>query len=209
VANNWTRILRAIGVFIAFVFFTTAFTPLSNYTAQWFAPDPALKRSEAIVVLGSKILRGGMLDNESLRRATYGIELYKKGLAPIIIFSGPHSGDDPSLIEAEARSKLASAMGVPSDAIFKEEAANTTREESIRISRTLAVRNIHRILLVTESLHMRRAKYVFERAGIEVFPAPSDNFAIAAVSPDQRLFLAIRIVQESIALAYYRLAGYI
>ena len=53
------------------------------------------------------------------------------------------------MTEAELRTKLALTMGVPRDAIIKEEKANTTREESIRISAQLASRGVHDILLVT------------------------------------------------------------
>jgi uncharacterized SAM-binding protein YcdF (DUF218 family) len=100
-------------------------------------------------------------------------------------------------------------MGIPPAAILKEETANTTHEESIHISSTLRGRNAARILLVTESLHMRRASQVFERAGLQVQPAASADYPAIVRSPGDRLWLAMRIAQESIALIYYRLAGYI
>src|SRR5207249_11911 len=105
--------------------------------------------------------------------------------------------DDGTGSEAELRLRLAVTVGVPEQAILKEETGNTTREESAAISELLAARNVHRILLVTESLHMRRAKYVFEHAGVEVHAVPADDFAVAAVSPADRILLTARIVQES------------
>ena len=130
-------------------------------------------------------------------------------MAPLIVLSGTGRADEPNPTEAEIRAKLAAAMGIPSEAILKEETANTTREESAHIAAQLRQRNVSRILLVTESLHMRRAKLVFERAGLQVLPAASADYSIALVSPGDRLWLAIRIMQESTALIYYRMAGYI
>ena len=67
--------------------------------------------------------------------------------------------DPPS--EPEIGVQVAQDMGIPAEVVLLEENANTTREESIRLRKTLVLRNTGRILLVTESLHMRRAKWVF------------------------------------------------
>lgn len=200
--------LRSLGLFVVLSFLGVVLTPVSNYTAREFAIRPDIKPSGAIVVLGGGVWKGGMLDNESLRRTVHGIELYKNNLAPTIIFSGPASDQEPEVSEAAVRAQLALTMGVPRQAIVEDALANTTREESIRISGILHSLNIDSILLVTESLHMRRAAYVFERAGIAVSPAPSDNFYIAAISSGERLRLSARIAEETAALTYYRLAGY-
>jgi uncharacterized SAM-binding protein YcdF (DUF218 family) len=100
-------------------------------------------------------------------------------------------------------------MGIPPEAIIKIETSMTTREESIHTASVLRQRNMHRIILVTESLHMRRAKLVFERSGLEVLPAISTDYPGAILRPGGRLWLAMRLMQESAALVYYRLAGYI
>jgi uncharacterized SAM-binding protein YcdF (DUF218 family) len=202
VAKNIDRILGVAGVFAAVVFFATALTPIVNYASAHFAIKPVVKPSGAIVVLGGGVWNGGMLSDESLRRTVHGIELYKTKLAPLIVFSGPEG-------EAEIRTELALTMGIPQNAIIKNDTSNTTREESIDISEILESRDVHSILLVTESLHMRRALYLFQRTGLEVYPVPSDNFTEAATSTGRRFELAARIVEESAALIYYRIAGYI
>src|SRR5262249_16088836 len=129
-------------------------------------------------------------------------------LAALIVFSGPPRRDDPQRTEAEQRSVLAQNMGIPVEAILKEETANTRRDEAVRISRLLMHRGLRKILQVTDSLHLRRSKLVFEGTGLYVYPAASDDYSVSAVSPKDRLFLASRVIEESAALAYYRLAGY-
>ena len=204
----WDRIIRGLGTLVAVVFLSVTLTPLSNFAGRIFTPAPERKPSDAIVVLAGGLKHGGSLQEESLRRAIAGIEVYKQGLAPILVLSGRNRLNEPQPTEAEQRSKLAQTMGIPAEAILKEETANTTREEAVRISRLLMHRGLRRILLVTASLHLRRAKLAFESTGLEVFPVPSDDYPAAAISPEDRLRLAGAIVRESTALAYYRLAGY-
>lgn len=206
----WERIIRGLGVVTVITFIVVTLTPAGNAVGRRIAViSPRLQPADAIVVLGAGLLGGGALNEESMRRAIAGIELFKKGMAPIIVFSGTARPDSSGLTEAEVRAKLAESMGIPPGAIFKEETANTTREESIHIGKTLRGRNAVKILLVTESLHMLRARHVFERAGLDVQPAVSADYPALLRSPGDRLWLAMRIAQESSALIYYRLAGYI
>ena len=207
--SYWQRIIRGLGVLTVVLFLVVALTPISNRVGRRMAIDPDVRPGGAIVVLAAGIMKGGDLGDESMRRAVRGIELCKKNFAPLIVLSGKAAPDQPVPTEAEVRAKLAEIAGIAPHAILKEETANTTREESIRISALLKERGVGRILLVTESLHMRRAKLVFERAGLEVFAAPSDDYSAAMKSPGDRLFLVKRIAQESAALLYYRLAGYL
>src|SRR6516225_5243286 len=90
--------LRWIGVTVTLAMIVSAFTPLWNAAGRRLAVKPVLEPADAIVVLGGGV-RGGELGAESLRRTIYGIELYKRGLAPILVFSGPRPLDDSSLAE--------------------------------------------------------------------------------------------------------------
>jgi uncharacterized SAM-binding protein YcdF (DUF218 family) len=183
----------------------TAITPFSNVLGRQFGSNSDVRPSGAIVVLGAGVTRGGMLNNESLRRVIRGIELYREGLAPVLVLSGASPDGDATLGEANVRAKLAATMGVPADAIIQETTANTTQEEAIHIGQSLRERGVREILLVTESLHMRRAKLVFEKAGLEVHPAVSADYSISAAAPADRFRLMLRLMQEATALVYVRL----
>jgi uncharacterized SAM-binding protein YcdF (DUF218 family) len=209
VTRGKEQALRLLGVITTIVFLIVALTPVSNILGKYFTPVSQNQPADAIVVLAAGVMRGGSLEDESLRRTLAGIALHRQGLAPILVVSGKGRPDEPEITEAEQRSKLAQQMGIAAETILKEETANTTREEAVRISRLLMHRGLRKILLVTESLHLRRAKQVFESAGLEVFPAASDDYAIGATSPAARLWLAARVIKETAALAYYRVAGYI
>ena len=205
----WERIIRGLGFVGVITFIVVTLTPASNVVGRYMAVNSSrLQPADAIVVLGAG-MDGGVLNDESMRRLIAGIELFKKGMAPILVLSGPPRADSPGFTEAAVREKLAELMGIPPGAILKQEAANTTREESLDIAQTLRGRNARKILLVTESLHMRRARALFERAGLEVQPAVSTDYPSLRDSPGARLSLAMRIARESGAFLYYRLAGYI
>jgi uncharacterized SAM-binding protein YcdF (DUF218 family) len=203
---TWGRGVHYLGVFTLTAFFITAATPLANTIGRRFeVTSDKLQPADAIIVLAAGVMRNGALNSESMRRAIAGIQFYKLGLAPILVLSGPgRSGT-----EAEVRTKLAETMGIPPAAILTETTAHTTFEESIHISRVLHRRGAERVLLVTDSVHMRRAVRVFEHAGLNVQAASSADDPAAVTSSVERLWLAMRIAQESVALIYYRLAGYV
>jgi uncharacterized SAM-binding protein YcdF (DUF218 family) len=208
--TTWRRIIRGLGVLTIIGTLVVCATPAINILADRLAVNESVKPSgaDAIVVLGAGLIHADLLKEESMRRLMRGVELYKQGLAPLVIVLGSGLPGEPSSSEAEVRSRLASAMGIPPDAIIQVE-TTTTREESTQTASLLRPRDLHRIILVTESLHMRRAKLVFERAGFEVWPGVSANYPAALSLPADRLWLAMRVAQESAALIYYRLAGYI
>jgi uncharacterized SAM-binding protein YcdF (DUF218 family) len=210
VTRVWERIIRGLGIVTVAVFIIIALTPAGNVVGRRFGVvSGQLKRADAIVVLGAGVLHNGVLSEQSMRRAIAGIALFRRDMAPRIVLSGPGRTDSINPSEAGVRAKLAVAMGIPPGAILMEETAKTTREEAIHIANTLQARDATRILLVTDSLHMRRAVRVFERSGLHVQPAVSDDYSSSAVSPGDRLWLAMRICQESAALVYYKIAGYI
>ena len=73
---------------------------------------------------------------------------------------------------------------------------------------TLRVRGARRILLVTDSLHLVRARPLFEQAGLQVLPAPTDDRLAEVSTPSARVALALHLLQEGLARLYYRVAGY-
>jgi len=187
------------------LFFATAFTPLAQALTLWMAVEPQLVPSDAIVVLGATVSPSGILSSESTRRTDHAIDLYQRGLAPRLILLG--GARDSGAIEAEIRAKLARLHSIPADAILTESRARTTREEAARVRDLARSRGIRTVLLVTNSGHMARARPLFERAGFEVHPAPSDT-DFEPTAPEARLMLMRGLLQEVLGWIYYRIAGY-
>ena len=205
-ARRGDRMCRAIGLAGVVLFLFTAFTPLAHRLNQWMAVPAQLVPSDAIVVLGGSVSPSGMLSLESLRRTNRGVELYRRGLAPVLVLLGPARGGGPN--EADVRAEQARLHGIPADAILTETLAHTTREEAVRVKALQHSRGARTVLLVTNAGHFARARPLFERAGFEVRTVPSDTFS-GADAPESRLALMRVLAKEFLGWPYYRVAGYI
>lgn len=203
-----SRVIRSIGGAALAGFALVAYTPVPNLVDRAFSLPARLEPAGAIVVLAAGGVRGdGTLSNTSLRRTLHGIDLYRRGLAPVLALSGPPRGRAPA--EGDVRSAFAREIGVPAGAILIETTARTTREEAERMSTMLRPHGIRRVLLVVDAEGARRATRLFQRSGLEPLPAPAEDVSGLDDSPEGRLDLARRLAIELFALAYYRAAGYL
>jgi uncharacterized SAM-binding protein YcdF (DUF218 family) len=191
------RLARWLGAAAVLIFAIAAFSPLANWLNAWMAGRPEIEPAEAIVVMG----RGGadadgVLTNRSLRRTLHGIGLYRRGLAPLLVFSG-------GLDETGARADLARGFAVPPAGILTAPGARTTREEAALLARTLQARGVRRILLVADPIDMPRTRDFLARAGFTVLSAPTASSGPG--NPESRLGLTRDIAIELAAWIYSRL----
>lgn len=168
-------VLKALGVVALGGFLATAFTPLANLLSGWTAVAARLEPADAIVVLGGGLQTGRLLTDSSLRRAVHGVVLARRGLAPLLVFSGPPRGEGE---EAAVRAAVARDLGVAPATVLTEAGARTTRQEASRLRLRLHPAGVRRVL---------------ERAGFEVLPAPVDQVSPDADGPEQRLWLAFTL----------------
>jgi uncharacterized SAM-binding protein YcdF (DUF218 family) len=204
----WPQALRALGAIVILFFLATSFTPLPNLLSRRLILAPPLEPVDAIVVLGSGgVWTNGDLSDSSLRHTLRGIDLYRKGLAPFLVFSG--SRLPSGLTEAGARAEFARECGISSTAILTAPSSHTTREEASTIAALLQPRGLRKILLVVDAEGTRRATAVFEKAGFTALPVPAVDVARSGGSPEDRFELVRRVLMEAVALVYYRVAGYL
>ena len=109
-----------------------------------------------------------------------GIDLYRTGRAPRLLFTGGQNPFQAGLApEGELYRREAVALGLPVSALQSTPPVRNTAEEATAI-RALLPDASPRVLLVTSAFHMRRAQRLFERQGMEVLPFPVDFKARAA-----------------------------
>jgi uncharacterized SAM-binding protein YcdF (DUF218 family) len=138
-----------------------------------------MPKADAIVVLSSRrVLAPGdpaISEWDDPDRFFGGIELYKAGRAPLIIFTGGWVPWGPGL-EPEGRVLIRYSMdiGVPKEHLLTTDKVLNTEEEATAVADLLrkreGLRTPPRVLLVTSAYHMRRAIMLFKRAGLEVIP---------------------------------------
>ena len=202
------RALRVLGGTAILLFLVVAFTPAVNLLSFWLMPSRSdTESAEAIVVLGAGgVTPQGALSRTSLHGTIDGVLLYRKGAAPLVVFSGSPDG---ARDEATVRADLARECGLPPSAILTSSLARTTREEAVRIQSLLSSRGIRKVILVADGLGMFRAVRTFERLGFAVVPQPSSGALELGGGAEGRLNLVRQVVSEFAARAYYRLAGFL
>lgn len=193
-------VIRALGALGLAGFLVTAFTPLTLLLSDFVFAAADEHPADAIIVLGHSVAADGTLSRLSLQRAVHGILLYKRGLAPLIVFSGARNATGIS--EALVRAHMASEFGVPPAAILTESAVQRTRDEARRIHALLEPRGARRVLLVSERWHLKRAGPLFERAGFAVSPAPSDSLPTPTLDPENRVWMIRIVLGELLARLY-------
>lgn len=194
---------RALGLSFVAGFLAAAYTPLSGAWCEQVRLARRLEPADAVVVLGAGINPNGVPSGSSELKALLGIELYRKRLAPLLVFVGAEGS------EVEGRMRMALELGVSPEAILTGSGARTTKDEADHALAMLRPRQARRILLVTGGVHMRRAAELFTRAGFDVAPAPLDDTFCWEATPEERIALAYQLLREQLAMSYYHLAGYL
>ncbi len=141
-----------------------------------FSPEE-LPDGDIIVVLGGGIEAEGKFGrwadlNEAGDRVLMGAELWQAKKAQRVIVSGGKTQGSTS--DAARMRDLLVRLGVSESAITLEEESLTTQSNAEQVAKLEGGSNQH-LLLVTSSLHMRRAVALFTAQGFKVTAAPTDH----------------------------------
>ena len=133
--------------------------------------------ADAIVVVGSPLTQSGALTAVGEERVRAGVELWRRGLAPILCVSG---GGPGRLIEgmpreADVMAARARALGVSEAALRVERTSRSTAENARLSAALLAADGCRRVWLVTQPFHTRRCRFWFRRAGLEALAWSAPN----------------------------------
>jgi uncharacterized SAM-binding protein YcdF (DUF218 family) len=187
-------------------------------------PISTVPAAEAIVVLGAGRIRPpgdrGASEWADANRFFGGIELYKAGKAPLLIFTGGWLPWQPNAEpEGDVLTRYAMDLGVPRQHILTTGKVVNTYEESRAVAALLKERAnaspAPRVLLVTSAFHMRRARLLFAAAGVETEPFPvsfrvqaDEAFTLLDLLPSgASLSKSETALREFYGLAYYHLIG--
>lgn len=132
--------------------------------------------ADAVVVLGAAAYdtRPSPVFTERIR---HGIDLYNRGLAAKIVFTGGY-GDGARFSEAQVARTYALRAGVPQDAILVENLSRTTWQNLALSRQLLSEHGLRRVIVVSDPLHMARALRLCRQLGIDAVgsPTPSTRF---------------------------------
>ncbi|HXR33334.1 MAG TPA: YdcF family protein [Verrucomicrobiae bacterium] len=149
-------VLALFAALCALVYF--ARHPIMRYAAESWVVDEPASRADAIVVLGD--------DNFYADRATHAAELYRQGVAGIVVASGRRLRPNAGLSELMEHDLF--ERGVPKEKIVRfPHDADSTNEEAAALAHFAEERKWKSVVVVTSNYHTRRARYIFQK----VFPA--------------------------------------
>lgn len=170
--------------------------------------------AQAIVALGGgRMMRaqeyGGrdIPSPPTLARLRYAAKLHRETGLPVLASGGAPEGAAEPEAALMARS-LQQDFEVPVRWI--ESRSHDTAQNAAFSAPLLAQAGVRRILLVTDGIHMPRARTAFERAGIEVVAAPTALWSRARLTPadflpgGEGLRRSHYALHEWIGIAWYR-----
>lgn len=214
------RVLTGAAIIALFILSTTAgarlfVRPLEQLTA----PLQVLHNTgaQAIVVLAAGRVRDApeydgrdIPDYVALARLRYAARLQRATKLPVLVTGGNGSLDDTSWSKADAMAAaLRDDFGIPVK--WTEGKSRNTNENATFSAALLRPDAVRRVLLVTDAMHMARARTAFQRAGLDVVAAPTLFFSHAPLTAGayfpsaEGLRQSWYAVYELLGIAWYRM----
>ena len=129
--------------------------------------------ADAILVLGRR-LEGDWLTPVFQARLVHAEALWRQGLAPRIFVAGGTTGN-ARRSEAEAAREWLLARGIPPAAILLEDRSQHTLENLFNVRIHLRAQGWRTLLLVSDPLHLARAKATAQGLDLEVRCSPAPD----------------------------------
>jgi uncharacterized SAM-binding protein YcdF (DUF218 family) len=124
----------------------------------------ALPKSEVIVVLGARVLDGGLPSVPLKRRVAHAAELVQKGHSQFLLLTGGTGKHPPS--EAVVMKRLAESYGISASQIILDETATSTMQNAAACARIMKKNRWSKATIVTDGYHLKRSLLAFRHFGI-------------------------------------------
>ncbi|WP_368565292.1 YdcF family protein [Pseudoxanthomonas sp. UTMC 1351] len=145
--------------------------------------------ADAIIVLGAAAYdaKPSPVFEERIR---HGIDLFHRGLAPKLIFTGGYGGAGARFSESQVARRYALRQGVPENAILIESISRNTHENLRQASTLMQNHNLHSAIIVSDPLHMARALRLSGELGIRAVGSPTPTTRFRSFATRWRFLLA-------------------
>ncbi len=156
--------------------------------------------AEAIVVFGTAQYNG-VPSPVLAARLDHAIELYRKGLAPVIVVTGGNQPGD-RFTEATASANYLIQRGVPDEHVLREVSGTSSWQSLAAAANFLDDRDITDVLLVSDPFHSLRIRAMADELGLDAHSSPTRTSPIRGVTE------ARYMVRETVAVAVGRIVGF-
>jgi uncharacterized SAM-binding protein YcdF (DUF218 family) len=183
----WSLIPAALLVYFAVAGFAIVHT----------AALQQLQHADAIVVFGAAEYDGR--PSPVLRaRLDHGLELYQRGLAPVVITTGG-AGTDPKYSEGGVGRDYLVRHGIPESALIAETQGEDTSESARRVGVIMRENHMHSCIAVSDAYHVFRIRKLLEHEGLQVYVAPRPDSR-----PRSAIMRGIGVLREASSYLLWR-----
>lgn len=155
-----------------------------------------VKKSDAGVILGSKVNTDGTLSPRLIARLDKGIELYNQNLIKTIIVSGGTGKENRN--EAEVMKQYLLTHNIPNENIIADGNGNNTAATAKNSAAIMKAHGLKSVVIISQFFHLTRATLAFKQAGItDISKAHANYFELRDI---------YSLGRETIGLYYYLFA---
>jgi uncharacterized SAM-binding protein YcdF (DUF218 family) len=153
----------------------------------WVGGHDDAAPADTIIVLGAAAYdaRPSPVLQERLR---HGIDLYRRGLAPRLIFTGGF-GTGARFAESQVAERYALRHGVPARDILVETVSRTTRQNLDQAAALMRRHGMRTAIIVSDPLHMARAMRLARRIGLDARASATPTSRFRSFSTRWRFLL--------------------
>ena len=179
-------ILGALG------WFAWVYVQIENYAGL----DQAAP-SDAIGVLGAAEY-DGRPSPVFRARLDHARDLYKRGIAPLIITLGGTGGD--KYTEGAVGREYLMSLGIPESAIIAETESRNTEEQARRIAVIARANGLRRLVVVSDGTHLFRIHEICAADGLDVLTSPRTRVSVGDTTGETE-----RIAHEILSYTAWRM----
>lgn len=176
------RIAKALLLIFFVLLFAAGLLASRIYSYRNAASDgPA----DAAIVLGASVW-GTQISPVFRERINHAIDLYQNRKVQKLIFTGGY-GESTEPSESSAARDYALQRGVPAGDILIEEKSHTTYENILYAKEVADAHRLHKVLIVSDPLHMKRSVAMARDVGFVADPSPTPSTRYQGLRSQARL----------------------
>lgn len=164
--RSWLLRIEALAMLVLVGFFVVTGVRIAHEGSL-----QELHHADAIVVFGAAEYAGR--PSPVLRaRLDHAFELFRQGLAPVVITTGG-AASDPSFSEGGVGSNYLKRRGIPERNLIAETQGSDTAQSAMRVAVIMRANGLHSCVAVSDAYHVFRIKRLLRHEGIgPVYVAP-------------------------------------
>ncbi len=134
------------------------------------AAETPQEKADAIVVFGAAEY-AGRPSPVYRARLDHAFELFRQGMAPVVITTGG-AAQDPDFSEGGVGRDYLTRRGIPEQDLIAETQGSDTAQSAERVANILRVNSMHSCIAVSDAYHVFRIRALLEHEGVQVEVAP-------------------------------------